>query len=85
MHFEEEESIIKTNVISTALLALFVLPKLKETAEKYNITSHLTIVSSAVALGAAFRQRDAENILEAFNDPKGNMMDRCVLILHFLL
>ncbi|KAF4538209.1 Short-chain dehydrogenase/reductase SDR [Lasiodiplodia theobromae] len=43
---EGHESTITTNVISTFLLSLLLLPKLKETAVKFNILTHLDIVSS---------------------------------------
>ena len=43
---EKDEMTITTNVVSTFLLGLLLLPKLKETATKYNVTPHLTIVSS---------------------------------------
>lgn len=42
------ESTITTNVVSTFLLALLVLPKLQETARTYNIVPNLTIISSDV-------------------------------------
>ena len=42
------EATIKVNVISTFLLALLMLPKLKESAQKHNTTPHLAIVSSEV-------------------------------------
>jgi retinol dehydrogenase-12 len=42
------ESTITTNVVSTFLLALLVLPKLQETARVHNIVPTLTIVSSDV-------------------------------------
>ncbi len=44
--FEGYESTITINVISTFLMALMLLPKLRESATKFNITPHLTIVSS---------------------------------------
>jgi retinol dehydrogenase 12 len=44
--FEGYESTITVNVISTFLMALMLLPKLRESASKFNITPHLTIVSS---------------------------------------
>lgn len=75
---EGEESTITTNVISTTLLGLLVLPKLRETAEKFGVTPHLTIVSSSVAFQASFKERKAGNIFEKLNDPKSDMMDRCV-------
>lgn len=42
------ESTITVNVVSTFLLALLVLPKLQETARKFNVVPNLTIVSSEV-------------------------------------
>jgi NAD(P)-dependent dehydrogenase (short-subunit alcohol dehydrogenase family) len=44
--FEGYESTITVNVISTFLMALLLLPKLRESATKLGITPHLTIVSS---------------------------------------
>ena len=45
---EDHESTITTNVVSTFLLALLILPKLRETASKYNVQPRLSIVSSEV-------------------------------------
>lgn len=42
------ESTITVNVVSTFLLALLVLPKLQETAKKFNVVPNLVIVSSEV-------------------------------------
>jgi NAD(P)-dependent dehydrogenase (short-subunit alcohol dehydrogenase family) len=43
------EETIMVNVLGTMLLAGLVMPKLKETAEKYGILPHLSIVGSGVA------------------------------------
>jgi NAD(P)-dependent dehydrogenase (short-subunit alcohol dehydrogenase family) len=43
---EDHESTITVNVISTFLMALLLLPKLRETARDLNRTPHLTIVAS---------------------------------------
>lgn len=45
---EQDESTITTNVISTFLLAFLLLPKLKETARRFNTLPTLTITSSEV-------------------------------------
>lgn len=45
---ENQETTITTNIISTFLLALLLLPKLKESAQKFGIKPHLIIVSSEV-------------------------------------
>lgn len=44
--YEGFESTITINVISTFLMALMLLPKLRESATKFNIIPRLTIVSS---------------------------------------
>ncbi|KAF2636240.1 NAD(P)-binding protein [Massarina eburnea CBS 473.64] len=46
--FEQDESTITVNVVSTFLLALSLLPKLKETANTFNKRPTLTIVASEV-------------------------------------
>jgi retinol dehydrogenase 12 len=43
---EDHEETITCNVISTFLLGLLLLPKMKETAAKFNVQPHLSIVSS---------------------------------------
>jgi len=44
--FEQDESTLTVNVVSTFLLALLLLPKLKDTAAKYETRPNLTVVSS---------------------------------------
>ncbi|KAH8775489.1 short-chain dehydrogenase/reductase [Diaporthe sp. PMI_573] len=61
------ESHITVNVISTFLLALLMLPKLKETAKKFGTRPRLTIVSSEVHGWAKFPERDEPNILAALD------------------
>lgn len=45
---EDDESTITVNVVSTFLMALMILPKLQESAKKFNITPRLCIVASEV-------------------------------------
>ncbi|KAF2432068.1 short-chain dehydrogenase/reductase-like protein [Tothia fuscella] len=45
---EDNESSITVNVVSTFLLALLMMPKLKEMSKKFNKQPHLVIVSSEV-------------------------------------
>jgi NAD(P)-dependent dehydrogenase (short-subunit alcohol dehydrogenase family) len=76
---EENETTITTNVVSTFLLGLLALPKLKETASKYNTTPHLVIVSSEVHhLSNLPERNDASgSIFTALNDKsKAQMMQR---------
>lgn len=74
---EDNEATITTNVVSTFLLALLLIPKLRETATKFNTTTHLPIVTSEMHFVPAFEERHAANILEALNDAKtANMPER---------
>ncbi len=56
---EDNESTITVNVVSTFLLALLVLPKLRETAAKFGTKPHLTIMSSEVHGYSPFNERNA--------------------------
>ncbi|KAH6638350.1 hypothetical protein C7974DRAFT_432994 [Boeremia exigua] len=77
---EGEESTITVNVISTFLLALSLLPKMKSTASKYNTRPNLTITSSEVHAWAAFEERKAPEgkIFETLssNEKTGAISDR---------
>ncbi|KAF2442447.1 NAD(P)-binding protein [Karstenula rhodostoma CBS 690.94] len=57
--FEQDESTITVNVVSTFLLALALLPQMKRTASQYNIRPTLTIVSSEVHGWAKFPEGNA--------------------------
>ena len=75
---EDNESTITTNVVSTFLLALLVLPKLHETGQKYKTTPRLTIVSSDVHQFTDFKERKSPRIFEKLNDKEtADMSDRC--------
>ena len=77
---EDNESTVTINVVSTFLMALLVLPKLRETASRFNTTPHLTIVSSEVHFLTLFEERKAPNIFQALNDEKtARMNERCVI------
>jgi len=75
---EDNESTITTNVVSTFLLALLLLPTLKRSAAKYNITSNLSIVSSEVHMFTSFPERNAQpSIFDHLNNKDtANMDDR---------
>lgn len=49
---EGQEMTITVNVLSTLLLAVLMMPKLEETAKKFNLLPHLVIVGSEVAWDA---------------------------------
>ncbi|KAH7348787.1 short chain dehydrogenase [Rhexocercosporidium sp. MPI-PUGE-AT-0058] len=66
---EDNELSITVNVISTLLLAFLMLPKMKETASRFNTTPNLTIVSSGAHAHVDFAERDAEEgIFNRLND-----------------
>jgi len=66
---EDNELTITVNVVSTFLLAFSLLPKLKETAAKFNTRPVLTIVSSEVHFFVDFQERDApEGIFNHLNN-----------------
>ncbi|KAI9871247.1 MAG: hypothetical protein M1830_003144 [Pleopsidium flavum] len=74
---EDNESTITTNVVSTFLLGLMILPKLRETATKFNVTPHLNIVSSEVHAFTSFPEKSSPNIFKTLNDKEtANMKDR---------
>lgn len=65
---EGHERTITVNVISTFLLALLMLPKLKSTAKEYKTEPRLTIVSSEVHGWTKFPEWKAPNTFEALDD-----------------
>lgn len=74
---EDNESTVTTNVVSTFLLALLILPKLRETAVKFNVLPRLVIVASFVHFLTNFPERKADNIFDTLADQKkANMQDR---------
>jgi retinol dehydrogenase 12 len=62
------ESTITTNVISTFLLALLIVPKLKESASQFNFQPRLTVVSSDLHFIAKFPERNSKDIFGKLND-----------------
>lgn len=77
---EGNESTITVNVISTELLAFLVLPKLRETAVKYNVHPRLSIVASDLHFVVKFQERKEADIFRKLNVSDGtgkiNMMER---------
>lgn len=64
---EGHESTLTVNVISTFLLALLLLPKLKETARKYKTETTLTIVSSEVHSWCKFPEQKEDSVFAALD------------------
>ncbi|KAH6653725.1 putative short-chain dehydrogenase/reductase family protein [Truncatella angustata] len=61
---EDNEITITVNVVSTFLLALLVLPKLRETSVKFGKDAVLTFTGSFVHWITLFPERNAKSILE---------------------
>lgn len=73
------ESTVTVNVVSTFLLALSLVPKLKEVSKKHNISPRLTIVSSEVHAYNGLKEqfKDANEIFKTVDDPeKADMKSR---------
>jgi NAD(P)-dependent dehydrogenase (short-subunit alcohol dehydrogenase family) len=78
---EDNEETITTNVVSMSLPACLVLPKLRETALKFNTNTHFTVTASELYEVAKFKERKAPagQIFATLNDKaksKANMGDR---------
>lgn len=69
---EDNESTLTVNVISTFLLALGMLPKMRETANTFNTQPVITITSSGAHADAKFKEQSASEgkIFDTMNDPK---------------
>lgn len=74
---EDNESTITTNVVSPVLHALLLLPKLRETAVKFNTLPRIVFVTSFVHWFTQFQEQKEENMFEALADQsKANMANR---------
>lgn len=67
---EGMESTITVNVINTFLMALLLLPTLRESAIKFETVPHLTIVASDAHEQAKFKEQFAKSIFEALKNSK---------------
>lgn len=80
---EENEITITVNVLSTFLLAILLLPKMRESAAQFDIVPHIAFVGSFVHFIAKHKDLTAPaqgKILEFLNDPqKAHMGDRYYL------
>ncbi|TAQ86759.1 hypothetical protein B7494_g4923 [Chlorociboria aeruginascens] len=70
IEIEGMESTITVNVISTFLMALLLLPKLREDAVKFDMVPRLTIVASDVHEQALFKEQTEASIFTALKSPK---------------
>ena len=62
--YEAYEEQVTVNVLSTFLMAILLLPKLRRTAMKHNVQPHLTIVSSDAHVFTTFSAKSADKIFE---------------------
>lgn len=84
---EGNESTIMVNLIGTILLALLVLPKLRESGIKFKTENKLVLVGSDLHLLARFSERSikGKSIFEALrSEEASNMSDRYVKIVHHI-
>lgn len=65
---EGHERTITVNVISTFLLALLLLPKLKETAQQFKVEPRLTVVSSEVHGWIKFPEWNDPRVFETLDN-----------------
>ncbi|KAF2144827.1 uncharacterized protein K452DRAFT_266972 [Aplosporella prunicola CBS 121167] len=73
---EGHEMHIATNVIGASLLGLEVLPKLRESAEKYRARGRLSFVGSELQYIAKFSEKELPgSILDALNDKEHADLD----------
>lgn len=66
----DTERTLAVNNIGTFLLALQLIPKLKETARNYSVTPHMTIVASALYDVAKYPEEHGDDIFTWFQDQK---------------
>lgn len=64
----DTERTIAVNLIGTFLLAVQLIPKLKETAQKYRVTPHMTFVSSALYDEAKYPEKHGDDIFAWYKD-----------------
>lgn len=72
---------VQTNVVGTFLLAMLLMPKIRETQRKFKITPRITVVTSGVALRAKFNEGKEDDIYEALSNRSKSeqyISERCV-------
>ncbi|KAI4209167.1 MAG: hypothetical protein Q9214_000094 [Letrouitia sp. 1 TL-2023] len=64
------ETTIQVNHLGTALLSIFLLPILRQTATRYRKPSRMTITASEVHMWTPFKEQSAPNIIQELDDEK---------------
>ena len=78
---EDNETTITVNVVNTVFLALLLLPKLRDTASRFNVLPRLTFVNSELHFLSLCSERKYPKILEATADRNRSVMiDRCATL-----
>lgn len=65
----DTERTLAVNSIGTFLLALQLIPKLKETSQKYKVTPVMTTVASALYDDAKYPEKHGDDIFTWYKDP----------------
>ncbi|KAL8640152.1 MAG: hypothetical protein Q9226_008779 [Calogaya cf. arnoldii] len=73
---EEDELTVTTNVTSTFLLAMLLLPKLRETGSRFNVVPRLVIVASDLHFTTDLEERRGEKIFGKLNEKEGANMGK---------
>jgi len=68
------EQAVGVNVIGTMLIAMQLIPKLKETAKKFGVTPHMTFTESALYDTAKWPENPGDDIFAYMGDPKNVTM-----------
>lgn len=78
---EQDETTITVNVVSTLLMGIMLLPKLRETSITHNHETVLTFVGSFVHYLTSFPEQNADDIFKELADGStARMTDRLVLL-----
>lgn len=67
---EKDELSVTTNVVSTFLMGLLMLPKLQETATRFNVRPRMVVVASDLHFTTNLEERKAESIFDELRDEK---------------
>ena len=74
--FEDNESTITVNVVSTICLAILLLPTLRRSADRYGTLLRMAVVSSGSHVFIQFPEWNAERVFDRLNDKEtANMQD----------
>ncbi|KAK0627048.1 hypothetical protein B0T14DRAFT_543794 [Immersiella caudata] len=67
------ETSVATNVISTLLMPILLLPRMRETGVKYNMTPRLTFIVGVAHKMAQFKERSEPKIFDFYKSTEGTL------------